>query len=42
MEDSLAEIDFDNGLVQETMRGVLKLTERISCYNLEKKRMKSY
>ena len=33
------EIGFVN---QEVVRGGLKLTEQISCYNLEKKRMKSY
>ena len=42
MEESVVEIGFGNGLVQEVVRGVWKLTERISCYNLEKKRMKSY
>ena len=42
MEDSVVEIGFGNGLVQEVVRGVWDLTEQISCYNLEKKRIKSF
>ena len=40
--ENVVEMCFGNELVQEVMRGVWKLTERTSCYNLEKKRMKSY
>ena len=39
VEESLVEIGFWK---QEVVRRVWKLTKRISCYNLEKKRMKSY
>ena len=42
MEESLVVRGFGNGLVQEVVKGVWKSTERISCYNFEKKRMKSY
>ena len=42
VEESLVEIGVGNGLVQEAVREVWKVTERISCYNIEKKRMESY
>lgn len=42
MEESVVEIAFGKGLVQEVRMGVWELTERIACYNLEMKRVRSY